>query len=565
MFRIGDLIDNTYRLMEEIGRGGTGTIYKAYHLRLKKNVVLKKMDRQYSSFVNDRAEVDLLKRLHHSYLPQVYDFLQYGSEVFTVMEYVDGFSLEEALNRNEKFNEETVVKWLKELLDVLDYLHSQKPSIFHNDIKPGNIMITRDGHACLIDFNISLDETEANKIVGLSERYASPEQKEKANLARQHLYHENIKIDTKSDIYSLGVTFLYLIKEGKYSESLNNVLLKATCINKNERFKSAKHMLKAVENLSYYDSRYFRYRFIAIIGRSVYVIILIFAIFFIWGGYCIKTKESFEEERKALNSLKIQCAYDQVVEKGIILLNDISYTMIYSQSPEEKAAVLNAVAEGYYGKCNYNEAINYYEEALKLDNFEEEKSSYLKNCAIAYAKSGNISEAEELLSLAKGVAKDSSDIEIIIGEIAYSNNKKKVALESFEKAKEKSKTLESRIDALRRAGRLYSENKSFQKAAEYYEEIIKTNYGTFEDQINLAINYEFLKNFEKSEKILKTLLVDYPDDYRIYMCLTRIAIGIKDKEKALENYVKAKEYYKDNPKMERDANMEKLIKEMEKS
>lgn len=561
MFRIGDVINNTYRLMEEIGRGGMGVIYKAYHLRLKKYVVLKKIKSSFSGAINDRAEVDLLKKLHHSYLPQVYDFLQFGQEVFTVMEYVDGSSLSDCLKKQCVFKEEELIRWLRELLEVLDYLHSQRPSIYHNDIKPGNIMITRDGHACLIDFNISLDETETDKIIGLSEAYASPEQKEKAKLARMHQYHENIRIDARSDLYSLGVTFLRLTRGGNYSEGLIKVLEKAARVNKNERFKSAKQMLNAVENLSHYDNQYLRYRYIAIAGRALYALLLVLAVLLTYWGYRIQVSERYDGDFQALTRYSTQSSYAEVNEKGTAILNDTRYAGIFKRNPGKKAEILNAVGNACCGNENYNGAIEYYEEAAALS----QNAVYMRNCAVAYAKAGDISEAERMLALAEENGAETADIEIIRGEIAYANQDKKAALEAFEKAEKEAVSPETRVEALRRAGKLYYEYKTYQKAADCYEQINQTEMATFEDRMNLAINHELLRKYEKAERVLKSLAEDYPEDYRVYMCLTRIAVKTKQKDKTEMYYDKARDYYKNSQSVKKDQNMEKLIKEMEAS
>lgn len=561
MFRIGDVINNTYRLMEEIGRGGMGVIYKAYHLRLKKYVVLKKIKSSFSGAINDRAEVDLLKKLHHSYLPQVYDFLQFGQEVFTVMEYVDGSSLSECLKKNCSFKEEELSRWLRELLEVLDYLHSQRPAIYHNDIKPGNIMITRQGHACLIDFNISLDETETDKIIGLSEAYASPEQKEKAKLARTHQYHENIRIDARSDLYSLGLTFLRLTRGGDYSEGLIKVLEKAACVNKNERFKSAKQMLNAVENLSRYDSQYLRYRYIAIAGRALYAVLLVLAVLLTYWGYHIKNSERYDGDFQALTRYSAQSSYAEATEKGTAILNDVRYAGIFKRDPEKKAEILNAVGNACCGSENYNGSIEYYEEAAALS----QKTVYMRNCAVAYAKSGDISDAERMLALAEENGAEPADLDIIRGEIAYVNQDKKAALEAFEKAEKEAVSSETRVEALRRAGRLYYEYKTYQNAADCYEQINQKGEATFEDRMNLAINYELLRKYDKAERVLKSLEEDYPEDYRVYMCLTRIAVKTKQKDESEKYYDRAKDCYKKSQSVKKDPNMDKLIKEMEAS
>ena len=83
--------------------------------------------------------------------------------------------------------------------------------------------------------------------------------------------------------------------------------------------------------------------------------------------------------------------------------------------------------------------------------------------------------------------------------------------------------------------------------------------------MNLAINHELLRKYEKAERVLKSLAEDYPEDYRVYMCLTRIAVKTKQKDKTEMYYDKARDYYKNSQSVKKDQNMEKLIKEMEAS
>ena len=86
MFYGGEILDGTYQIIKNIGKGGTGVIYKAYHLRLQKYVVVKLLDTSRVSRENVRVEVDILKSLHHMYLPKVYDFLEVGQDVYTIMD-----------------------------------------------------------------------------------------------------------------------------------------------------------------------------------------------------------------------------------------------------------------------------------------------------------------------------------------------------------------------------------------------------------------------------------------------------------------------------------------------
>ncbi len=174
------MIASTYELIEKLGSGGGGNVYLARHLRLNKKVVLK-ADKRKLSVSQDllRREVDILKELSHPYIPKVYDFFVEGEEVYTVMDYIEGESLDKALKRGETFSQPQVIRWACQLLDALSYLHSpthgNPPRGFvHSDIKPSNIMRTIQGDICLIDFNIALALGEEN-VIGCSPGYASPE------------------------------------------------------------------------------------------------------------------------------------------------------------------------------------------------------------------------------------------------------------------------------------------------------------------------------------------------------------------------------------------------------
>lgn len=170
----------TYQIVGQIGAGGGGIVYKAYHTRLQKYVVLKKIrESSHLDMAALRTETDILKNLRHSYLPQVLDFVVQGNEVYTVMDFIPGQSLKQYIDAGYHFSEKEIVRIGTQLCEALAYLHSQKPAIIHGDIKPANIMITPDGNVCLIDFNISgLSNGKKAYIQGYSEGYAAPEQLE---------------------------------------------------------------------------------------------------------------------------------------------------------------------------------------------------------------------------------------------------------------------------------------------------------------------------------------------------------------------------------------------------
>ena len=172
------IIAGLYEIEEEIGSGGGGIVYLGKHVRLRKKVVLKADKRSLTTEESSlRREVDFLKELSHTYIPQVYDYVQEDGIVYTVMDYIEGESLDKILKRKECPTQPQIIQWSCQLLEALSYLHNQKPhGILHGDIKPANIMLRNNGDVCLIDFNIALALGEDGAVkVGYSRGYASPE------------------------------------------------------------------------------------------------------------------------------------------------------------------------------------------------------------------------------------------------------------------------------------------------------------------------------------------------------------------------------------------------------
>ena len=174
------IVASTYEILEKLGSGGGGNVYLAEHLRLNKEVVLKADKRKITTreeFL--RREVDVLKELKHPYIPTVYDYFVEEGTVYTVMDYIDGESLDRPLRRGERFSQPQVISWAVQLLEALEYLHSPTHGdpprgYVHSDIKPANLMRRPNNDICLIDFNITLALGEEN-IIGCSAGYASPE------------------------------------------------------------------------------------------------------------------------------------------------------------------------------------------------------------------------------------------------------------------------------------------------------------------------------------------------------------------------------------------------------
>jgi len=212
VLQTGDLLKNQYEILSLIGKGGIGTTYLVNDKSDNIEKVLKTLD---LSEVKDWKEVELferevkvLKNINHPQIPDYYDNfeLKRNNEILytLVMEYVEGKNLHESIKDGKRFSEEQVCKILEELLNILVYIHGIKPTIIHRDINPKNIICNSKGRIFLVDFGAvgrivadTVAASASNTFVGTI-GYMPPEQ----------LFGKSLPA---SDLYSLGVTILYLL------------------------------------------------------------------------------------------------------------------------------------------------------------------------------------------------------------------------------------------------------------------------------------------------------------------------------------------------------------------
>ena len=191
-----------YEIIEEIGKGGMATVYRAYQPQADRFVAVKVIHRalaiEAGGMERFEREARLVTRLEHPYLLPVYDVSVDTDPPYIVMRYMEGGTLKDVLRRSKTIPIPEIHHMMKQVGDALDYAHRQ--GVVHRDIKPTNIMIDEDGNAFLTDFGIARineDEGEGLTQTGFTvgtPGYMAPE---------QGLADDNI--DGRADIYSLGI------------------------------------------------------------------------------------------------------------------------------------------------------------------------------------------------------------------------------------------------------------------------------------------------------------------------------------------------------------------------
>ena len=469
---------DTYEILDKLGEGAGGIVYKAYHKRLRQEVVIKQHRRSAVSLTGSRREVDILKNLHHSYLPQVLDFFEIDGDVYTVMSYVPGKSFAQLLAEGYRFTPKELIRWGMQICSALNYLHSQNPPVIHCDIKPANIMLTPRGDICLIDFNISfyLGDTA---VLGYTNGYTSPEQ---YIMALSHESGQNeagdVHIDERTDIYSVGATLYHLAvgqKVGDYRERINaeylaqftgdsfaQVIERALRIDPAQRYQSAYDMFRALENIPKKDSRY-----LSLLHRQTAVrvaLVVFLAGFIVLGGYGISRIKServdayngLVEEQISLIEAGDYEGQEQVFEEASELLPsslESYYQNAYSLYKQEKfedcisfidydicqneqldlvqarmADVYYLRADSYFRLEQYEEAADAYEDVFRMGTRHTE---YYRDYAITLAYAGDEEEAQKVLQEAIDYGLTEDSVYYAKGEIENALGRQDAALQEF--------------------------------------------------------------------------------------------------------------------------------------
>jgi serine/threonine protein kinase len=261
----GSLLHKRYRIVEILGQGGMGSVYRAVDESLGMDVAVKENLFTTEDYARQfRLEAVILAKLRHVHLPRVTDhFVIEDQGQYLIMDYIDGEDLRDRMERIGPISEEETILIGVAMCDALQYLHTRKPSIIHRDLKPGNVRISQDGHIYLVDFGLAklvkAGQATTTGARAMTPGYSPPEQ------------YGTARTGPRTDIYSLGAT-LYAgltgtIPEDGLARAMDNVELvpirehnpkisrklaaaieKALAVHPEDRYQSAEEFKNALLN-----------------------------------------------------------------------------------------------------------------------------------------------------------------------------------------------------------------------------------------------------------------------------------------------------------------------------
>lgn len=480
----GQVIGGEYRIARPLGGGGFSRVYLAWHLNLRKHVMVKQMRGK-----NRRTamrEMEILRDLNHPHIPRIYDCVSLGQDIYLVMDYVDGETMEELIRRRVPVSEAMLRQWLEQMLDALACIHEHRPPILHCDIKPANLMIDRQRGMQLIDFNVSLsgEQERQEGLAGLTVSYASPELRRRYDLLRQGRSASSVLLDGRSDLYSLAASFYALMTgrlpgrqaggeaalwtaqdRSRYSEQLLSVLSRALERDPDRRFANAREMRAALSLRA--DTSAAEPQEVPVQkapvqeetagGRARLVVPVVAAVAVVALVVLLLLGRTFSADFERKSARAAQASEDgsnaQVIALTQELLESPRYVFVRRRNAGQTAELYFAQGGAYLNEKKYALAAGSYERAIQCNAQEPD---YYRDYAVALARNHQGDEAEKVLDEAKKKGVEDDGLWEIQGEIAYEREDDEECITQMQKVIEKSSSEELLTRACLLCGRSYA-------------------------------------------------------------------------------------------------------------
>ncbi len=272
------VIDGRYEYKRSLGKGGNGSVFLCYDIKLKKEWAVKELyiweevelNEEEAAKVNRKndvtpktlqsTELELLKTISCNLFPRIVDVVYEEDKFYLVMDYVEGVTLKEKMQR-QKLTEKDVLPWAVEIAKALRYLHQMSPQILYMDCKPENIIITPQGEIRLVDLgSVYICGSERKQRISGTRFFSPMELQNTGRLDKNKRMSTEQTPDVRSDIYAFGMTLYYLLagrkkiyrRKGRLSvkdadptvsEGMNEIIARCTENDPSKRLQSMEEVL----------------------------------------------------------------------------------------------------------------------------------------------------------------------------------------------------------------------------------------------------------------------------------------------------------------------------------
>ena len=194
-----------YQIIEKLGQGGSGKVFKIWDIRLEKEWTMKLIDqkeeKEFYAHTNNIEEWKVLKTISHPNFPRIVDAFEEEKKQVIVMDYIRGVTLEDIIKKG-KIEEPQIIRIARQICDALTYLHQCVPTLLYLDLKPANIMIEESGNIKLVDLG-SVSMKGKSGVISGTFGFASPEQMYAGNKGEL--------LTEQCDIFSFGMVLYTMI------------------------------------------------------------------------------------------------------------------------------------------------------------------------------------------------------------------------------------------------------------------------------------------------------------------------------------------------------------------